>query len=271
MTTRIELDMDSDAYRASEGISASDLKYIVPPRTPAHYLANVVERSVAKVQTKAMLLGTLAHLAILEPNKLDGAFAVRPTEGKEADGRTKEGKEWAAAHADKPILTQDEAHTLYGMRDAVAAHEAASALLKGADYEVSLWAEHPTTGLPIKGRVDALGAGIIADVKTCEDASPSGFAASAARLFYDLSAAHYMGLADLCGRPADTFWWIAVEKAAPYAVAVYQPSEEIMARGMRLAEQALARIAACCEAQEWPAYPASAVLQFPAWALKEEA
>jgi len=268
MTTRIELNMDSDAYRASEGISASDLKYIVPPRTPAHYLANVVERRVAKTETKAMLLGTLAHLAILEPNKLDGAFVVRPAG---MTFTTKEGKEWKAAQSDTPILDQSEADTLYGMRDAVAAHEAASALLKGADYEVSLWAEHPTTGLPIKGRVDALGAGIIADVKTCEDASPSGFAASAARLFYDLSAAHYMGLADLCGRPADTFWWIAVEKAAPYAVAVYQPSEEIMARGMRLAEQALARIAACCEAQEWPAYPASAVLQFPAWALKEEA
>jgi hypothetical protein len=266
MTTRIELDMDADAYRASEGISASDLKHIVPPKTPAHYFANVSGRT-ERVQTKAMLLGTLAHLAVLEPHKLDAAFAVRPAHI--TDLRTKEGKEWKSSVGALPVLDQGEADALHGMRDAVAANAAAAALLRGASYEVSLWAEHPATGLPIKGRLDALGAGVIADVKTCEDASPQGFGAAAARFLYDLSAAHYMALADLCGRPVDSFWWIAVEKSAPFAVAVYQPSEEVMARGIRLAEAALARVAECCERQEWPGYPASAVLQYPVWALRE--
>jgi hypothetical protein len=266
MKPRIEKNISAAEYRGSEGISASDLKWIVPPRTPSHYLANVVG-PVDKPQTRAMLIGTLAHLAVLEPEKLDGAFALKP---QDIDLRTKDGKAWKASIGDLPVLDQGEADSLHGMRDAVAAHQTASELLRGADYEVSLWAEHPGTGLPIKGRMDAIGNSVIADVKTCEDASPAGFAASAARLLYDLSAAHYCALANECGIPVETFWWIAVEKSAPYAVAVYQPSDDVMKRGYRLAEAALTRVRECCDMQEWPGYPTSSVLQYPAWALREE-
>lgn len=264
MPTQIIKDMDADVYRAAEGISASDLKHICPPKTPAHYLANVVGR-VERVQTKAMLIGTLAHLAVLEPEKMDAAFALKPAD---MDLRTKEGKEWRASLGGLPILDQGESDMLNGIRDAVADHETAQALLKGADYEVSLFAEHEATGLPIKGRLDAIGGSVIADVKTCEDASPGAFAASAARLLYDMSAAHYCALANECGIGVDQFFWIAVEKAAPFAVAVYEPSDAVRERGFRLAEEALATVKRCCDSQEWPAYgQGAAVLHYPQWAL----
>lgn len=264
MNPLVELNMEADTYRASEGISGSDLKWIVPPRTPKHYLANVTLRA-EKPQTKALLMGTLAHLAILEPEKLDAAFVVKPAD---IDLRTKDGKAWRASIGTTPVLDQGDADALMGMRDAVAEHEAAQALLRGASYEVSLWAEDEATGLPIKGRIDAIGNGVIADVKTCEDASAPGFGAAAARFLYDLSAAHYCTLANANNMAVERFYWIAVEKAAPFAVAVYEPSEEVLARGYRLAEAALKRVAECCESSEWPGYPSSAVLQYPAWALK---
>lgn len=265
MKHRIEHEMSAEDYRAAEGISASDLKHIVPPKTPSHYLANVT-LATPRPQTKAMLLGTLAHLAILEPEKLDAAFAVKPAD---IDLRTKDGKAWKASMGEVPVLDQGEADALHGMRDAVAEHTTAQLLLNGGSYEISLFAEHPTTGLPIKGRMDAITGNIIADVKTCEDASPGAFAASAARLLYDVSAAHYCALANECGIAIEHFYWIAVEKAPPFAVAVYQPSPEVQARGLRLAEQALKDIAHCCEIEEWPGYPSSSVLQYPAWALRE--
>jgi hypothetical protein len=266
-TTKATTTLPAEAYRAHDGISASDLKHIVPPRTPAHYRANVIERSVPRTETKAMLLGTLAHLAVLEPDKLESAFVVRP-EG--LDLRTKPGKEWLAQAGDKPALTQLEADAVFGMRDAVASHEVARELLRGTQAEVSMFALHPQTSLPIKGRIDALGASVIVDVKTCEDASPGAFSRQAAALLYDLSAAHYMALADLCDVPVDSFWWVAVEKSPPFAVAVYQPSEEVMARGMSLAESALVRVRECADCGDWPGYAPSSVLQFPAWALREE-
>jgi hypothetical protein len=54
-----------------------------------------------------------------------------------------------------PILDQDEARAVRGIRDSIAANSAARELLAETQSEVALFAEH-RTGLWIKGRVDAL-------------------------------------------------------------------------------------------------------------------
>jgi hypothetical protein len=251
--------MDATTYRNTEGISASDIKWILPPRTPAHYYAYKTGL-IKREETRALVLGTLCHLAVLEPEQLPTAFAVRPAG---LDFRTKDGKAWRDAQGDKPILDETEAAMLDGMSKSVAAHPAAAALLDGAQREVSLFKEH-RTGLKLKGRLDVLGDGYVADVKTAEAGDVGGFASAVFRYNYHVQAAMYCQLAGV-----ERFSFITVEKVAPFAVAVYDLSAKAIQVGLNSLNYALDTIALCEEAGEWPAYASEVqALDLPAWAYK---
>ena len=253
-------DMDAATYRAAEAISASDLKWILPPRTPAHYHAyktGVIKRE----ETRALVIGTLCHLAVLEPDKLATAFALRP-DG--LDLRTKDGKAWKEAQGDKPILDGEEAAMLNGMSAAVAAHPVARKLLEGSKREVSLFSDH-RTGLKLKGRIDVLGEGFVADVKTAAEGDAANFAAAVFRYNYHVQAAMYCQLAGV-----EKFSFIAVEKVAPFAVAVYTLSPKALQVGLNSLNYALDTIALCTDAGLWPAYSLDEqTLDLPAWAYKQ--
>lgn len=267
-TTGVFHDMLEQEYRMQSAIAGSDGKHILPPKTPAHYAAHMAGET-KREQTKAMLLGTMSHLAVLEPDKLDTAFVEKP-EG--IDFRTKEGKEWRASAGDRPVLDADEARAVRGIRDSIAAHDAAKGLLAGCDSEVAMFAEH-RTGLWIKGRVDALkvesdNEAVIVDVKTTSAGADYGtFSRQAASLNYHVSAAWYCHLAGLNGLPPARFYWIAVEVAPPYAVAVYEIHPDALDLGVGMMNDALELIARCEDVGYWPAYePEAQTLNLPAWA-----
>jgi len=262
-------DMLEQEYRAQTAIAGSDAKHILPPKTPSHYAAHMAGET-KREPSKAMLLGTMAHVAVLEPTKLDAAFVEKP-EGKEGDFRTKEGKEWKAKIGTTPILDQDEARAVRGIRDSIAAHDAAKALLAGCDSEVAMFAQH-RTGLWIKGRVDALkvesdNEAVIVDVKTTSAGADYGtFSRQAASLNYHVSAAWYCHLAGLNGLPPARFYWIAVEVAPPFAVAVYEIHADALDLGVGMMNDALELIAQCEDAGVWPGYaPEVQCLNLPSW------
>lgn len=268
--TGIHYTMPEAEYRSAPAIAGSDAKHILPPKTPAHYAAHMAGE-LKREQSRSMLLGTMAHLAVLEPTKLDAAFVEKP-EGKEGDFRTKEGKEWKAKMGNTPILDADEARAVRGIRDSIAAHSAARELLAGTQSEVAMFGEH-RTGLWIKGRVDALKVesdmnSVIVDVKTTSaGADANTFARQAAQLNYHVSAAWYCHLCGLNGLPPARFYWVAVEVAAPYAVAVYEIHPDALDLGMGLMNDALDLICACEGTGEWPAYGGgSSCLNLPGWA-----
>jgi exodeoxyribonuclease VIII len=267
--TGIHYQMDEKEYRTAPAIAGSDAKHILPPLTPAHYAAHMAGET-KREPSKAMLLGTMAHVAVLEPNKLDTAFVEKP-EGKEGDFRTKEGKEWKAKMGNIPILDADEARAVRGIRDSIAAHDAAKALLAGCDSEVAMFAEH-RSGPWIKGRVDALkvesdNEAVIVDVKTTSAGADYGtFSRQAASLNYHVSAAWYCHLAGLNGLPPARFYWVAVETSAPYAVAVYEIHPDALDLGVGMMNDALGLIAQCEDAGVWPGYaPEVQCLNLPAW------
>jgi hypothetical protein len=261
-------DMLEQEYRAQTAIAGSDAKHILPPKTPSHYAAHMAGET-KREPSKAMLLGTMAHLAVLEPAKLDAAFVEKPGD---IDFRTKAGKEWRESIGTTPILDQDEARAVRGIRDSIAAHDAAKALLAGCDSEVAMFAEH-RTGLWIKGRVDALkvesdNEAVIVDVKTTSAGADYGtFSRQAASLNYHVSAAWYCHLAGLNGLPPCRFYWIAVEVAPPYAVAVYEIHPDALDLGVGMMNDALELIAQCEDEGHWPGYGAAVqALNLPAWA-----
>lgn len=273
--TGIHYDMLEADYRSAPAIAGSDAKHILPPKTPAHYAAHMAGE-LKREPSKAMLLGTMAHLAVLEPSKLDTAFVQKP-EGKEGDFRTKEGKEWRASIGTTPILDADEARAVRGIRDSIAAHSAARELLADCDTEVALFAEH-RTGLWIKGRVDALKVvddmeAVIVDVKTTSAGADYGtFSRQAASLNYHVSAAWYCHLCGLNGLPPARFYWVVVETVAPFAVAVYEIHPDALDLGVGMMNDALGLIAQCEDEGIWPGYaPEVQCLNLPTWVYGREA
>ena len=265
--TGIHYQMPEAEYRMAPAIAGSDAKKILPPLTPAHYAAHMAGET-KREPSKAMMLGTMAHLAVLEPQKLDTAFVEKP-EG--IDFRTKLGKEWKESVGAMPVLDQDEARAVRGIRDSIAAHDAAKALLAGCDSEVAMFSEH-RSGLWIKGRVDALkvesdNEAVIVDVKTTSaGADYNTFSRQAASLNYHVSAAWYCHLAGLNGLPPCRFYWIAVEVAPPYAVAVYEIHPDALDLGVGMMNDALGLIAQCEDDGVWPGYaPEVQCLNLPSW------
>jgi exodeoxyribonuclease VIII len=263
----IHYQMPEAEYRSAPAIAGSDAKKILPPLTPAHYAAHMAGET-KREPSKAMMLGTMAHVAVLEPSKLDGAFVEKP-EG--IDFRTKLGKEWKESIGAMPVLDQDEARAVRGIRDSIAANKAARELLAETQSEVALFGEH-RTGLWIKGRVDALKVVddmecVICDVKTTSAGADYGtFSRQAASLNYHVSAAWYSHLAGLNGLPPARFYWIAVEVAPPYAVAVYEIAPDALELGASLMSDALGLIAQCEDDGVWPGYaPEVQCLNLPSW------
>ena len=260
--------MDEQEYRMAPAIAGSDAKHILKPKTPLHYAAHMAGE-IKREPSKALTLGTISHVAVLEPKKLETAFVERP-EG--IDFRTKEGKEWKASIGTTPILDADEARAVRGIRDSIAAHSAAKDLLAECDTEVALFGEH-RTGLWIKGRVDALkvpsdNEAVIVDVKTTSAGADYGtFSRQAAQLNYHLSAAWYCHLCGLNGLPPARFYWVVVEVTPPYAVAVYEIAPDALDLGVGMMNDALDLIAQCEDAGEWPGYGDGVeTLNLPAWA-----
>ena len=246
-------------YHADPAISASHLKEAM--RSPYHYWARFLDANRKPVEpTAAMRLGSLVHTAVLEPDELLQRYGVA------GDRRTKAGKEQAermAAEGIEAVSESDMALAL-GMAASVRKHPAAAALLANGKAEQSFWWDDLSSGLRCKCRPDWYHNTTVVDLKTCQDASPGAFASSVAKFGYHIQAAHY--LAGLHG--AERFVFVAVEKDAPYACAVYELDSEAMAVGRDLRDNALDVIATCKAAELWPGYGDTTVqtLSLPNWA-----
>ena len=251
-------------YHRDPSISKSGLDQF--RKSPAHFQAWLAED---REQTPAMRIGTLTHLAVLEPDSFDEKTVIAPL----VDKRTKEGKSiWEQFKGDndgKEILSLDEHNQIVAMRDSVRKHQAAGKLLAKGGSEISVFAVCPKTKVMMKGRFDWLDGNTIVDLKTTEDASPEGFAKSVANYRYHMQAAHYIALAGLVGIKDATFKMIAVEKAAPYAVAVYElgAADLILAESDRIT--LLEMFSSCTQFQSWPAYSQNiTTISLPRWATK---
>ena len=257
MSVLIDTAMPAAQYHATDAVSASLLKQIA--KSPAHARAYLQQQ---QEPTAAMLFGTAFHTCILELDRFRAEYAVF-----QGDKRTKDGKAtYEALVADgKTIITQGDYDTLMAMADSIEQHPAASALLNlEHKNEVSMFWEDEETGLQCKCRPDIWAGMILVDLKTTEDASPEGFARSIQTYGYGIQAAHY-----LAGSGADAFIFVAVEKKAPYAVAVYELDPlsleicETKRRGL------LEYWANCREADMYPAYSDECqLISLPAWAMK---
>lgn len=304
-------------YHAGPGISKSGLDLVSV--SPLHLIAKKSEPQ--GVPSHALYFGTAFHSLILEPEDFAKSFVlaleIPPTALDKADDMKAKCKElglpvsgtkseltvrlktadptivfaaeleanFAAANVGKTILNQKDWDALHSMRAAVRAHPMASKILAlPGKSEQSIYWNDPETGELCRCRTDrwAHAAGIIADLKTCEDASPDGFAKSIAGWRYHVQDAYYTdgiahaieqaGIEDI---PAPTrFLFIAVQKDArvvdgkAFGVGVYSLDADGKTLGRVQYRENLDFYASCKKSGEWPCYGDKVTLiPLPGWYL----
>ena len=257
----------NEVYHANSAISHSKLELF--RRRPISYYRRFIARTVARPETtEAFRIGSAAHCAVLEPDQFWQRYALRP-DG--IDRRTKDGKaafaEFELANVGKVVIAKDEAGDVEEMQAAVQHHPLASQLLAAGKPELS-WRVEPSGSLALQCRTDwynpagcelSGGRPYVADIKTVESLDSDAFRNFERACFsfgYHRQAGFYLPLiTEIIGSPVFDFFFIAVEKAEPYGVAVYRLSDAATARGHDETITDLLRLQGCIKTQQWPNLP----------------
>jgi hypothetical protein len=226
-------------------------------KAPSLYKRKYIDGIDDTTETPALLLGKAVHCRILEPAEFGKRFTIAPT----IDRRTKDGKEkWEKFMQEADglsVLTREQDTIIEGINNAIYKHPAASYLLglTGESEIMVNWTDE-VSGLPCRGIFDRLTtSAIIIDLKTTDDASPKGFARSCHKYRYHVQAAFYMdGLQASRNVTAEGFFFIAVEKSAPYLVGVYYLNAEDLQRGRDQYRKDIEAFQNCLNIDEWQGY-----------------
>lgn len=271
--------MSLEDYLAVDALGSGDLRLIA--RSPWHYANRIRTAS-----TPAMLRGTLAHCAILEPGAMAARYAVVPEgapnrpsrrqwDAKKPSPESRAAMDWWTnfnAEIDgREIVRLLDYELCHEQIEAVSRNSFLAGLLRSGRGEVSIFWRDEKTGIKCKARPDWLPnnvAMIPLDLKTCVDESPSGFGRVAARLRYDLQDAHYTaGIEAVTGEKVAAFVFAAVTNKPPVLAVPYFLTDEIRAQGREERDELLALLAHCRREDHWPAYgDGPQLLDFPAYA-----
>lgn len=263
MPNGIYKNMPSASYFKADRMNNSALKLI--NKTPLHYKQSLEQQ---REETRAMMIGSAVHTAVLEPKTLLERYAVAP----KCDKRTKEGKTvWSDLEATgKILLSADDYQMIDAISQSVRSNATAAKLLSFGVAELTLFTD--IDGVAAKARMDWYRPGIIVDLKTTDDASPTGFSRSCATYGYAQQAAWYLDCCEAAEIDAHTFIFIVVEKSAPYAVAIYELDAASLEFGRAQYHYALNKYKDCTAQNEWPGYSLNIQkLALPAWAMKDAA
>lgn len=258
--------MDEATYRADSAVSHSLLKEF--SRSPVHFR---YRNSTPVEETPQMLLGTVTHTMILEPDEVDARF-VR---AESCDRRTKAGKEkWAKLEQEAkdkrliPAAVYDHARR---MADAVDRDASSSMLLDevraGTIEKPLFWTRQ---GVACKGRPDAVtDDGTIVDIKTTKDASPKHFRNELFRRYYHTQGAFYRsGFLANGGQRWRAHILICVESETPHCVGVYRLGEETITHADSIISKWLNAYREATEHDRWDGYGFHEI-DTPVWALAE--
>ena len=271
----MDKDMIHEVYHAdTTRISKSGTDKI--DQSPAHYWANYLDPNrQQRIETPAMFEGTLLHCAILEREEFKARYIVLPSEApsraclahrnaKKPSEETVRNIAWwdefLVQSAGRIIIDTSQYDKTMRITESVYRHPAAEWLLTlEADVEkVQTWTD-VDTGAPCNSKpdfdiIDKQAPRLFVDLKTTTDASPKGFSYSVNSYRYDVQAAFYMDGAEAQFEPREGFFFIAVEKEPPYAVAVYNTPEDVLAVGRAKYKANLATYMECLRTGVWPAY-----------------
>ena len=234
--------LSNEEYHATDAISSSAVK-AVHSKSLAHWKAQRTFKP-----TIAMAIGTCVHDMVLE----DSAGVMRGP----ADRR---GNTWKDAFADaeaagKLLLTAGDYDLARNVSDSLLFHPVGAKMAGPTTInEASFFSTDEATGLDIKCRPDSydMDAGVIYDIKTCQDSSIRAVSADIWKYSYALQAAFYLHTLRSAGYKAERFIFAFVEKSAPYAVNVTELTKEYIEWAETQMRNALHDIKTANDTQVW--------------------
>jgi exodeoxyribonuclease VIII len=247
-------------YLEAEQINASALK-LINSRTPAHYYASL---SKPNEETQAMKIGSAIHCAVLEPAIFSDKYLNLPDN---VDGRTNSGKAiiYEAKQSGKVVLTKSEYDLCNEIAISVRSSKSIGNALKNGDSELSVFTDDR------KCRLDHYNSGNIFDLKTCNDASPKEFAKQIYNFGYHIQAAWYLDTCKIAGLKTYVFIFIAVEKAPPYAIGLYELGHDSLEAGRIAYLSALDKLERAKSTGEWTGHSEYLeTIELPYWALNQD-
>jgi len=258
--------MPAAQYHEAPGVGKHSLDYVA--KSPLDY---AIYKQYGMEPTEAMEQSTLCHTATLEPELFESAYHLRPGTYPDAKGGYSKWsgnanfcKDWIAAHADKPVVTQTELAKIRNAAKCVREHPVACGFFEqGFEVELSLFAKCPETGMMRKGRPDLMtvagdGQVWMLDTKFVVDATERAFKRQFQDLRYYVQHAYYVDLMELLKGVVPRFLFVAVEKepmhekSEIHRVCCYELHEVCVELGRRHYMRDLRRFAECCESGVWP-------------------
>lgn len=237
-----------EEYHGGPGVSKSGL-WELWTKTPFHF------RHMVHEDKPHFAIGKAAHIAILEPDTLEGRVTRGPEDRR--GNKWKEAQDFAAHHQ-TILLTASDYDLAMLIRD-VAANNRFIRQMQNSDtlVETSFYADDAETGRLIKCRPDMYSPSmkIACDLKNMADASAVEFARSVARMGYHVQDAMYSDVLTQAGHDIEAFFFVVFEKSEPPLVAVYELDAAAVAEGHAIYRAALAKYHECVKADTWPGYP----------------
>jgi hypothetical protein len=245
--------ISNEEYHASAGISRSALMQF--KRSPYHYQQRYLVEQTVEEDTAALRIGNLIHTAVLEPHRFADEYIVAP----KFDRRTNAGKfahsQFQSTLAGRIAVSEDEEAMAYAMASVVHGNDLAAALLDDCVIEESIYFTHKSTGLQCKVRPDAWNGSIVIDLKTTKDACYPAFQRSAFQYGYFLQAGMIYEALRSVDIVMEKFVFLAIEKKAPYPMAIYTLDDEAIDYGVNQFNSLMEQFANCHEKNKWPGYP----------------
>ena len=233
-------------YAKIRRVNWSTLREVVF-RSPLHYLHAIQNPSP---DTTSRAMGRLLHALVLRPADVDAEFVVF-----DGDRRGNAWKDFAAANADRTILRASEWETVDAQASAVLDRWPVP-----QSTEVYLEWTDPDTGVECKGMADAIGGGILTDLKG------TGPLDLAERTLWRSGYVHQLAMYRLMAGGSLRAQIVAVESAAPHDVGVFEIDDVALGIAEREVRAALRRVAECRETNVWPGrFPEVSVVGAPGW------
>lgn len=251
--------ISNEAYHQGPGISRSALMEF--RKSPYHYWYKYKNRDyVEEPSTSTQVFGNAFHSFILEPQKFASQFYILP----KFDKRTKAGLErWhhiQREQVNKICLTEEQHQVLQHMAESLKQNGLALKLIEKAQIEQSLYWNDPDTGILCKCRPDILRPRLVADLKTAQDGSAWAFSKAVYEYGYHIQAAMIReALQVIQGIDIQSFWFLVIEKSAPYVVSTYKLDAAALEKGKEDFKALLSRYQACLKTNHWPAYEAQEI------------
>lgn len=228
-------------YHANTAIGSGDIRDFI--RCPQLY-RDRLDGVIADKDTPAMRLGTLTHMAFLEPGRFASSVIAKP-EGMNFS--TKEGKAWRDQQDGKDIITEIEAANIYHMRERMP--DEVRTMLSSGKSEVTI--RNALAGFAVQCRADHWDqpGNMLYDLKTIS--ATEKVEAEVYKRGYHIQAQWYRRVIEAETGKLPACRLVFVETAAPYRWRVVTLDLDFQMLADQQIDEALAGIAACEKSGKW--------------------